>query len=182
MVQRWTSAPDLPVSPPLLTAQGGTATGKALLSTLDYALARLARYKKDGLPRCGQPLIFHLTDGGANDVTIGSREWHMIETRMKSLAPKAQDRKGLIWHFVSPSGYAATGSGASDAQGRPLVGATLLGQWFGTDAVIPLEQGTAGFERMAELVVKTITAVSRQAADNREIMGAMGVKRLPDAP
>lgn len=176
----WTAAPDLPAIAPLLSPQGGTATGKALLATLDVCLARMSRYKKDGLPKCGQPNIFHLTDGGANDVAIGTAQWHQIESRMKILAPKAQDRKGLLYHFVSPSGYLGS-SGGSDAQGRPMSGADLLGQWFGTDSVIPLAQGTAGFQRMAELVVKTITAVSRQAADNREIMTMLKVQGIAHA-
>ncbi|MEZ5776636.1 MAG: hypothetical protein R3D33_18570 [Hyphomicrobiaceae bacterium] len=180
LVQAWTAAPDLPISPPLLTPEGGTATGAALLSALDICLARQVRYKKDGLPRCGLPHIFHLTDGGANDVKIGSRAWHLIEARLKELAPKAQDRRGMLWHFVAPGGFAPTGSGAVDAQGRPISGAALLSQWFGQDSIVPLEQGADGFETMADLIVKTITAVSQQAAGHQELMATMQVRRLGD--
>lgn len=180
LVQPWTAAPDLTVSPPLLTPDGGTATGAALLAALDICLARQVRYKKDGLPRCGFPNIFHLTDGGANDVSVGSREWHLIEARLKELAPKAQDRKGMLWHFVAPGGYVSTGSGAVDAQGKPISGAALLTQWFGKDSIVALEKGAQGFETMADLIVKTITAVSRQAADHQELMATMRVRRLGD--
>lgn len=180
LLQKWTAAPDLPAAAPTLSAGGGTFTGKALISALDVVLARQKRYKEQGLPRCGIPHIFHLTDGEANDVKIDDGEWKVIQQRMASFAPTPDAQRLVLHHFVAPNGYKTNSMSPTDSYGNPISGAQLLGRWFGNQTVTPLAEGTDNFQQLAKLIVRTITAVSQQAAANREHLNGFGGQSLGD--
>lgn len=82
VVLDWTPASQLPDQLPLFSAGGGTAMGKALSTALDMVLARQKRYKAQGLPKCGLPHIFHITDGEPTDITVGNALWTSIEQKL----------------------------------------------------------------------------------------------------
>ncbi len=178
LAQKWTPAPDLPASAPLLSAAGGTSTGMALISALDLVLARLQRYKQQNLPKSGIPHIMHLTDGGVNDVEVGGANWVAIHDRLGKLSADPEKRRGVVFHFVSPNGYKPTLGAPLDPTGIPMTGASVLAKWFGPDSVIPLAAGADNFSKLVQLLVKTITAVSQQAADNQTLLQQLGGRRL----
>ena len=181
LLQKWTAAPDLPASAPSLAAGGGTCTGKAIIAGLDVVLARQKLYKAQNLPRCGVPHIFHLTDGEANDVQIDDNEWQLIKQRIASFMPAPDAQRLVLQHFVAPNGYKTTGYGMRDAYGNPLTGAALLERWFGAETVSPLGEGADNFQRFAKMIVRTITAVSAQAAVNREHLAGFGANLAAEA-
>lgn len=172
VVQDWIPAALLPDQLPLFTAGGGTSMGKALNTALDMVLARQRRYKAQGLPKCGLPHIFHLTDGEPTDIKIGDALWQDIERKIVHAANDPKKKSLVVHNFITPNGF-ATGSGAGS-------GAALIMQWFGAKSVVPLADGTDKFQNLVEVIVKTITVLSESSA-NAEVALETLFKDVRDA-
>lgn len=165
LVVDWTPASQLPDQLPLFTAGGGTAMGKALNTALDKILARQRRYKEQGLPKCGLPHIFHMTDGEPTDISVGDALWTTIEQKLAKAASDPKKKSLVVRHFVAPNGYAVTAKTPKDSSGQPINGASLIAKWFGQDAVVPLSDGADNFQNLVEVVVRTITVLSQTGTD-----------------
>ncbi len=169
VVVDWCKAPDLPDQLPIFQASGGTAMGAALDMALDKTLARQRRYKEQGLPRCGLPHIFNLTDGSPTDVQIGDLLWTTIEQKLAKAASDPAKKSLVCRHLIAPNGYSGAGAGANK-----------ISQWFGANAIVPLDQGSDNFSNMIELVVKSITTLSQPGADPEtalKVLASKGVSR-----
>ena len=82
-------------------------------------LGRQRRYKQQNLPKCGVPHIFHITDGGANDVDMGGELWLAIQQRLQRLSANPEKQRAVIFHFIAPNGYKPTPGAPTDASGVP---------------------------------------------------------------
>ena len=116
-------------------------------------IARQRRYKQQNLPKCGLPYIFHMTDGGANDVQIGGELWLAIQQRLRKLSADPERQQAAIFHFVAPNGYQPTPGAPTDASGQPMTGATVLADWFGRQQVMPLADAADNFANLAQFIV-----------------------------
>lgn len=173
VVLDWTKASELPDQLPLFAAGGGTAMAKALNLSLDKVIARQRRYKEQGLPKCGLPHIFNVTDGEPTDVKPGDALWCEIERKLAKAASDPAKKSLIVRHFVAPNGYVVMPGTPRDAAGVPLTGAEQIGRWFGTPSVVPLDQGTDNFQNLVEVVVKTITVLSQPAADTEAALAKL---------
>jgi uncharacterized protein YegL len=169
----WTPASALPDQLPVFTAGGGTAMGGALNMGLDKVLARQLRYKEQGLPRCGLPHIFNITDGDPTDVKVGDRLWTEIEQKLAKAASDPAKKSLLVRHFLSPNGYVASAPGT-------VTGAEQIAKWFGASAIVPLDDGANDFQNLVELVVKTITVLSQPGADPEAVIGKLKKTKRKD--
>lgn len=166
----WARASELPDQLPLFAAGGGTAMGKALLMSVDKVLARQQRYKEQGLPRCGIPHFFNITDGEPTDVKPGDALWAEIERKLIKAASDPAKKRYVVHNFIAPNGYVPTPSTPKDASGTSITGAVQIAQWFGPKSVISLGEGADNFQNMVEVVVKTITILSQTAANPEDVI------------
>lgn len=173
VVLDWTAASQLPDQLPMFSAGGGTAMGKALSTSLDMILGRQKRYKAQGLPKCGLPHIFHMTDGEPTDIAVGDALWTTIEQKLAKAASDPKKKSLVVRHFVAPNGYAVTPSTPRDASGQPINGASLIAKWFGANAVVPLSDGADNFQNLVEVVVRTITILSETGANTEAALAGL---------
>lgn len=177
MVLDWTKASELPDQLPLFVASGGTSMGAALLLGLEKVLARQQRYKEQGLPKCGIPHFFNITDGEPTDVKVGDALWLEIEKRLAKAANDPAKRRYVVHNFVAPNGFVVEPGTPKDVDGTPLTGAAQLAKWFGPAGVVGLGEGADNFQNMVEVVVKTITILSQTGAKPEDVAKSGGLDR-----
>ena len=61
-----------------------------------------------------------------------------------------------------------------------MTGASVLAKWFGQERVIPLAEGADNFTNLVQVIVRTITEVTQQAAEDNNLLKRLGGRSLDD--
>ena len=163
LLQPWEEANKLnPL--PKLEGKGGTATGTALLSSLDYLLRRIRHYDTahaQPIPK-SIPHIFHFTDGAPTDVAMDDDKWQAVQQLMTQVSGDKDKPFSMISHFVAPNGMVPGNTHLKDELGNAMSGYDALARWMGGDCVYELKLAPGMFDTLIKVIVKSVGGASKQ--------------------
>jgi len=174
LITPWSSARTIQL--PALSAGGGTSTGLALLSAIDYVERRKQYYKNyPGAPiPYAVPHIFHLTDGSPTDVQIGDQLWTDVQQLLAQMAGTPENPYQAITHFIAPNGLNPGHTGMMDQFAQPVSGKEAMAMWTGGTSVFELNNAPDLFDSLAKVIVQTIAGHTKHAGSIHDLLKKHG--------